>query len=58
MSTGKPRVAIFDFACCEGCQLQFVNLEEEILDLIDGKHESYPGWPPNQSSRRTAFGGR
>ncbi|MFC1677336.1 hypothetical protein ACFL3G_09785 [Planctomycetota bacterium] len=30
----KPRVAIFDFACCEGCQLQVVNLEEEILDLI------------------------
>ncbi|MHC4551526.1 MAG: NADH-quinone oxidoreductase subunit B family protein [Planctomycetota bacterium] len=31
----KPRVAIFDFACCEGCQLQIVNLEEEILDLIE-----------------------
>ncbi len=30
----KPRVAIFDFACCEGCQLQIVNLEEEILDLL------------------------
>ena len=30
----KPRVAIFDFACCEGCQLQVVNLEEEILNLI------------------------
>ena len=30
----KPRVAIFDFACCEGCQLQFVNMEEELLDLI------------------------
>jgi len=30
----KPRVAIFDFACCEGCQLQIVNLEEEIVDLI------------------------
>ena len=30
----KPTVAIFDFACCEGCQLQIVNLEEEILDLI------------------------
>ncbi len=30
----KPRVAIFDFACCEGCQLQIVNMEEEILDLI------------------------
>jgi len=30
----KPRVAIFDFACCEGCQLQIVNLEEEILALL------------------------
>ena len=31
----RLRVAIFDFACCEGCQLQIVNLEEEILDLMD-----------------------
>ncbi|MBN1799047.1 MAG: DUF2766 family protein [Spirochaetales bacterium] len=31
----KPRVAIFDFACCEGCQLQIVNLEEEILNVLD-----------------------
>lgn len=30
----KPKLAIFDFACCEGCQLQIVNLEEEILNLI------------------------
>lgn len=30
----KPRLAIFDFACCEGCQLQIVNLEEELLDLL------------------------
>jgi sulfhydrogenase subunit delta len=30
----KPRIAIFDFACCEGCQLQIVNLEEEILELL------------------------
>ena len=30
----KPRIAIFDFACCEGCQLQIVNMEEEILDLV------------------------
>jgi sulfhydrogenase subunit delta len=27
----KPTVAIFDFACCEGCQLQIVNLEEEAM---------------------------
>lgn len=30
----KPKIAIFDFACCEGCQLQLVNLEEELLDLL------------------------
>jgi coenzyme F420-reducing hydrogenase gamma subunit len=30
----RPRVAIFDFACCEGCQLQIVNLEEDILNLL------------------------
>lgn len=30
----KPRVAIFDFAGCEGCQLQIVNMETEILDLL------------------------
>ena len=33
----KPRVAIFDFACCEGCQLQILNLENELLD-----HEHHP----------------
>ena len=32
----KPRIAIFDFSCCEGCQLQIVNLEEELLDLLGG----------------------
>jgi len=34
----KPRLAIFDFAGCEGCQLQIVNMEEEILDLISIVH--------------------
>jgi sulfhydrogenase subunit delta len=32
---GKPRVAIFDFACCEGCQLQIYNLEEDLLKILD-----------------------
>jgi len=31
---GKPRVAFFDFACCEGCQLTVVELEEKLLDVI------------------------
>jgi coenzyme F420-reducing hydrogenase gamma subunit len=35
MSATKPKVAIFDFACCEGCQLQIVNLEENLIDLIE-----------------------
>ena len=34
----KPKLAIFDFACCEGCQLQLVNMEEEILSLISVVH--------------------
>lgn len=31
----KPRVAFFDFAGCEGDQLQVANLEEKLLDLLD-----------------------
>jgi len=31
----KPKVAFFDFACCEGCQLQIANLEEEVVGLMD-----------------------
>lgn len=30
----KPRVAFFDFTCCEGCQLQVVSLEDELVDLL------------------------
>lgn len=30
----KPSVAFFDFTCCEGCQLQVVNLGETLLDVL------------------------
>ncbi len=30
----KPRVAFFDFASCEGDQLQIVNLEEDLLKVV------------------------
>lgn len=31
----KPRVAFFDFACCEGCQLAAIDLTpEQLLDLL------------------------
>jgi sulfhydrogenase subunit delta len=29
----KKKVAIFDFASCEGCELQIANLEEAIIDV-------------------------
>lgn len=31
----KPKVAFFDFAGCEGDQLQVANLEEDLLALLD-----------------------
>ncbi|MBU0687104.1 MAG: cytochrome B [Candidatus Margulisbacteria bacterium] len=30
----KPKVAFFDFACCEGCQLQVANMGESLLDVL------------------------
>jgi sulfhydrogenase subunit delta len=30
----KPTVAFFDFACCEGCQLQIANMGEDLLDVL------------------------
>lgn len=35
---GKPRVAIFKLASCDGCQLQLLNLEDELLEIA-GKVE-------------------
>jgi coenzyme F420-reducing hydrogenase gamma subunit len=30
----RPKVAFFDFACCEGCQLQVANIGEPVLDIL------------------------
>jgi sulfhydrogenase subunit delta len=30
----KPKVAFFDFTCCEGCQLQMANLGDTLLDIL------------------------
>ena len=29
----KPRMAVFKFASCDGCQLQFLNAEDDLLTL-------------------------
>ena len=31
----KPRVAVYKFSSCDGCQLSLLNLEDEILDLAN-----------------------
>ncbi|MDY0042357.1 MAG: hypothetical protein RBS57_18765, partial [Desulforhabdus sp.] len=38
----KPRIAFFDFACCEGCQLTVLQLEEKLLDMLD--HVEIAAW--------------
>ncbi len=35
MEHSTPRIAVFDFTCCEGCELQFANKEETLLDFLD-----------------------
>lgn len=31
----KPKIAVFDFTSCEGCQLQLVNKEETLADFLN-----------------------
>jgi coenzyme F420-reducing hydrogenase gamma subunit len=31
----RPRLAVFKFASCDGCQLSLLNLEDELLALLD-----------------------
>ena len=31
--TGRPRVAVFKMASCDGCQLQFLDAERALLEL-------------------------
>ena len=34
MKAAKPKVAFFDFTSCEGCQLNKLNFENELLDVL------------------------
>jgi coenzyme F420-reducing hydrogenase gamma subunit len=31
--SNKPKVAVYKFSSCDGCQLQLLNLEDELIDL-------------------------
>jgi coenzyme F420-reducing hydrogenase gamma subunit len=43
----KPKIAIFDFAGCEGDQLQIINLEEKILEILE--HADIVTWREGMS---------
>lgn len=31
----RPRLAVYKFSSCDGCQLQLLNLEDELLELVE-----------------------
>lgn len=39
--TNRPRLGVFKFASCDGCQLSILNLEDELLTLGDAVEIAY-----------------
>lgn len=39
--SAKPKVAVYKFSSCDGCQLQILNLEDELLDLASAVEIAY-----------------
>jgi sulfhydrogenase subunit delta len=38
---GKPKLAVYKFSSCDGCQLGILNLEDELLDLVGQVEVAY-----------------
>ncbi|MBI3944882.1 MAG: oxidoreductase [Armatimonadetes bacterium] len=38
---GKPKVAVYKFSSCDGCQLAILNLEDQLLDLVGAIEVAY-----------------
>jgi coenzyme F420-reducing hydrogenase gamma subunit len=34
LAPARPRIAVFDFTCCEGCELQLANKEQTLVDFL------------------------
>jgi len=49
----KPKIAIFDFTDCEGCELQIIALKEKIIDLTE--KVEIVSWRLAQESIRTDY---
>lgn len=41
VSNGKPKLAVYKFSSCDGCQLQILNLEDELLDVVGAVEVAY-----------------
>lgn len=37
----RPRLAVFKFASCDGCQLSLLDAEDELLEVADAVHIAY-----------------
>lgn len=37
----KPRLAVYKFSSCDGCQLQILNLEDQLFDLLEVVEVAY-----------------
>jgi coenzyme F420-reducing hydrogenase gamma subunit len=51
--SAKPRVAFFDFACCEGCQLTVLSIGEPLIEVL--KHVDIVSWREAMSERSDEF---
>ena len=40
-TNSKPKVAVYKFSSCDGCQLSILNLEDELLDLASAVDIAY-----------------
>jgi len=38
---GKPKLAVYKFSSCDGCQLSILNLEDELLDVLGAVEVAY-----------------
>ncbi len=37
----RPKLAVYKFSSCDGCQLSLLNLEDELLDLVEAVEIAY-----------------
>jgi sulfhydrogenase subunit delta len=40
-SGAKPKLAVYKFSSCDGCQLSLLNLEDQLLDLVGAVEVAY-----------------